>query len=84
MEISRMGYRTREPEEMQPDRSQVWEKIFAALRSEGHGGAHLSNLLSGPQAEAERLVFGLVTLGVPVNEDVIPSRAKGAHLRLVE
>ncbi len=84
MEISRMGYRTREPEEMQPERSQVWEKIFAALRSEGHGAGHLSNLLSVPQAEVERLVFGLVTLGVPVNEDVIPSRAKGAHLRLVE
>jgi Zn-dependent peptidase ImmA (M78 family)/transcriptional regulator with XRE-family HTH domain len=83
IEIQRLGYRTKEPHEGRPESSQVWQKVFALLREEGSGLSDLAAHLLVPQDELVKLVFGLVTVGLPSSSAGGASIAKRPPLRLV-
>jgi Zn-dependent peptidase ImmA (M78 family)/DNA-binding XRE family transcriptional regulator len=85
IEIAQRGYRTREPNGIEREASQLLDKVFKSLHDEGITRAALARVLHMPQAELESLVFGLVLSSVdggrPTDE---PTRARGrAHLKLV-
>lgn len=83
VELSRKGYRTNEPTGIKPETSQVWQKVFAELRREGVGVQSLADRLLLPAEEIVKLVFGLVTIGLPTNEAGVPSK-HGAHLTIIK
>ncbi|PZQ86609.1 MAG: XRE family transcriptional regulator [Leifsonia xyli] len=85
IEISRSGYRTAEPDAMPPETSQVWKKVFSEMRKDGISIADLAAEIAVPENELLKLVFGLVTVGMP-DEPAHSSELKGAraHLRLVK
>jgi Zn-dependent peptidase ImmA (M78 family)/transcriptional regulator with XRE-family HTH domain len=60
IELSKRGYRTTEPEEMQRETSQVLGKVFAALRDEGMSRADVARQLAMHPADLDQLIFGLV------------------------
>lgn len=82
--ISERGYRTSEPNDYQPERSMIWEKIMTSLRTNGSGAAQISSELSLPPEEVEKLVWGLVTIGVTSSDVVRLSPPRRANLRLVD
>ncbi|HEX4737065.1 MAG TPA: XRE family transcriptional regulator [Allosphingosinicella sp.] len=84
IEISQRGYRTKEPNDYPPEKSMVWEKIMASLRSTGDGVHAISRDLSIPTEEVEKLVWGLVTIGLSAVAGPVWSSSKKGHLRLVE
>lgn len=84
VEMSRRGYRKKEPFGTKNETSQVWQKVFADLRKNGHGIEHLANILLIPSAELVKLVFGLVTIGLPSNGAIGRSSSNRPNLRLVK
>jgi len=84
VELSRKGVRTTEPYAVKPETSQVWQKVFAELRKEGHGVQFIADELSLPADEIAKLVFGLVTIGLPSSGQTATQRHSGPHLRLVK
>ncbi|MGB7602559.1 MAG: ImmA/IrrE family metallo-endopeptidase [Candidatus Sulfotelmatobacter sp.] len=84
VELSRKGFRTNEPFAVRPETSQVWQKVFANLRREGHGVQFIANELSLPVEEIVKLVFGLVTIALPDNGPTSTPRPSGHNLRLVK
>lgn len=64
IEIASRGYRTQEPEEAQRETSQVWAKVFTALRNEGISKEDIADELCIAREELEQLVFGLTTIGL--------------------
>jgi predicted alpha/beta-hydrolase family hydrolase len=83
MEISRRGWRTKEPFSARPETSQVWQKVFADLRRDGLGFQGLADKLLVPAEELLKLVFGLVTVGMPVAASGGNGQPRNGHLRLV-
>lgn len=65
IEISRRGWRTTEPFATRNETSQVWQKVFTQLRKSGVGVEALADKLNVPSEELVKLVFGLVTVGLP-------------------
>jgi Zn-dependent peptidase ImmA (M78 family)/DNA-binding XRE family transcriptional regulator len=65
IEMQRRGYLQNEPNEARAETSQVWQKVFAALRDEGFGLESIADDLQFPANEVVKLVFGLVTIGLP-------------------
>lgn len=59
-EMSRRGYRSSEPEPMAREASQIFTKVFQALRTEGVSATHVAHDLSIPTDELGKLIFGLV------------------------
>jgi Zn-dependent peptidase ImmA (M78 family)/DNA-binding XRE family transcriptional regulator len=59
IEISKRGYRKREPEEAPRETSQVLAKVFAALRDENVVKRDIAEQLHIMPEEIEQLVFGL-------------------------
>ncbi|MYC32143.1 MAG: ImmA/IrrE family metallo-endopeptidase [Chloroflexi bacterium] len=59
-EISRHGYRSREPEAIRGETSQVLAKVFASLRDDGITMSHVAKNLRIYPDELNRSVFGLV------------------------
>lgn len=84
VELSRKGFRTTEPYGVKPETSQVWQKVFTDLRKEGRGVQFIADELSLPPDEIVRLVFGLVTIGLPAAGHATGSRRIGPHLRVIE
>ncbi len=84
VELSRKGFRTIEPFAVRPETSQVWQKVFAELRKEGHNVQFIADELSLPADEIAKLVFGLVTIGLPASGHPSTQRHSGPHLRLVK
>jgi Zn-dependent peptidase ImmA (M78 family) len=82
MEISKRGFRTREPNGSSPERSQVLDKVFAALRDEGTTKATVARDLNVSLDEILRLAFGVVTVESGGERTGPPSRER-ADLRLV-
>ncbi len=85
VELSRRGFRSGEPGGMKPETSQVWRKVFAAVRSEGLGVQGLADKLLLPAEEIVKLVFGLVKIGLPSGEarlNATPSR--GDYLTVIK
>lgn len=60
MEISRLGYRKSEPNGAAPERSQLLDKVFVAMRAEGMAKGAIATDLAIPLDELARAVFGLV------------------------
>lgn len=84
VELSSRGYRSGEPGGMKPETSQVWRKVFAALRSEGVGLQGLADKLLVPPDEIVRLVFGLVTIGLPSSDASAASPPRGSRLTVIK
>ncbi|MCG0994849.1 XRE family transcriptional regulator [Acetobacter indonesiensis] len=82
--ISQLGYRTREPNDYAPERSMVWEKVMASLRSTGGGVYQISEELHLPTSEVEKLVWGLTTMALTPNKGPIFQSDKKPVLRLVK
>lgn len=59
IELSKLGYRTSEPEPLPSENSQVLSKILAALRKEGVSRSDIANELSLQVSEIDKLTFGL-------------------------
>jgi Zn-dependent peptidase ImmA (M78 family) len=83
VEISRRHYRKQEPSGAKNETSQVWQKVFAELRKDGRGVQYLADRLLVPSDEVVKLVFGLVTVGLPSMSNGGKKPPNGGHLRLV-
>ena len=83
VEISRRHYRKHEPNGAKNETSQVWQKVFAELRRDGRGIQYLADRLLVPTEELVKLVFGLVTVGLPSIGNGGKKPSNGDHLRLV-
>ena len=57
-ELDKYG-REKEPEGIEPETSQVWEKILTNLWKEGTSLAHIAKILSIPERELSNLLFGI-------------------------
>lgn len=83
-EISQRGWRSQEPFPIKHETSQVWKKVFAFLRDEGIGIESLADELMVPTEEVFRLVFGLVTIGLPNPSATKAVNRSRNHLRVVK
>jgi Zn-dependent peptidase ImmA (M78 family)/DNA-binding XRE family transcriptional regulator len=84
VELSGRGWRASEPFGLKPETSQVWQKVFADLRKDGQGVQYLADRLLLPSNEIAKLVFGLVTVGLPSSGASNGSRQKAGHLVLIK
>lgn len=82
-DISRLGYRTHEPEAIHRETSQVFEKVFAALREDKVSYGDIANDLHVSTHEIEQLVFGLAVIGLPGRSDRKAPMKRRNHLRAV-
>lgn len=82
MDISKRGFRTREPEESSRETSQVLAKVFAALRDESVAKRDIAAQLNITPEEIEQLVFGLAVTGLTGAPR--PRSAKRGQLRVVD
>lgn len=64
IEIAKAGYRTREPQPMRRETSQILSKVFAALREERIGKAEIARALRYHAEELDDFVFHLAMLPV--------------------
>ncbi|MBN9494253.1 XRE family transcriptional regulator [bacterium] len=65
VELSKEGYREYEPNGVPPEQPQVFDKVFAALRSEGVTLADVASELLITPTELRRTIFGLVSVPAP-------------------
>jgi Zn-dependent peptidase ImmA (M78 family)/DNA-binding XRE family transcriptional regulator len=84
VELSSRGWRTSEPFGTKPETSQVWQKVFADLRRNGLGIQYLADKLLLPANEVAKLVFGLVTVGLPSVGPSAGSVPKTGHLVVIK
>ncbi|WP_199154546.1 ImmA/IrrE family metallo-endopeptidase [Chromobacterium sp. ASV23] len=59
IDISKLGYRTSEPDPMPFESSQLLKKVFSNLRSEGIGRAEIAKQMDMHVIELDKLTFGL-------------------------
>lgn len=64
IELGRLGYRSGEPGGIQRESSQVFAKVFSALRAEGLSLAEVAGDLHVKPADLNEAVFGLVVTGL--------------------
>ena len=83
-EISQRGWRSQEPFPIKRETSQVWKKVFSFLREENISVEDLAAELMIPVDEIVRLVFGLVTIGMPSQASTITGKGSTAHLRIIK
>ena len=85
IEISKAGYRKSEPEGARRETSQMLAKVFSALRDEGITKGDIAEQIGIEPGELDRLVFGLVMLGLRggSSSSVSPSR-KRPQLRVIK
>lgn len=85
IQIAQAGYRGKEPESINHEKSLVLEKVFTALRDEGLGKADVARQLTIPPEEINELTFGLMlnALKGGRSADAVP-KASRANLRLVK
>lgn len=89
IELSKLGYRTSEPEPMPHENSQVLQKVLVALRNEGMGRSEIARQLNLHVSEIDKLTFGLtLTNGTGLSSAVNPRQSmpmlKEYGLRLVK
>jgi len=84
VELSSRGYRFNEPFSVKPETSQVWMKVFSELRRDGLGAQGLADRLLLPADEIVKLVFGLVTIGLPAGESTTGTKQRVGHLTVVK
>ncbi|HZL16480.1 MAG TPA: ImmA/IrrE family metallo-endopeptidase [Polyangia bacterium] len=81
IQIAKLGYRKSEPQGIEPERSQVLEKVLQALREEEIGTAEIARELKLSRHDVDELLFGLATVRVEGGGQKTP-RSRD-HLRLV-
>lgn len=74
VQMSKLGYRTREPEALPREESVVWKKVFTELWSEKITKNHIAHEICVPFDEIQNLVFGLS--GHPVSREEARSAAR--------
>jgi len=84
VELSKHGYRTREPNPAQAERSQALAKVLGMLKDEGISRAEIAAALNFPADEIGKLLFGLVPLSpLPGGAVKTERSASREHLRVV-
>jgi len=83
-EISMRGWRTKEPFGIRPETSIVWYKVLSQLRQQGVGLEALAQEIRVPTEELVKLVFGLVTIGMPSNKGDPKGTSRKPHLRVIK
>lgn len=83
IEMAKKGFHHQEPASAQREMSQILAKVFSALRAQGTSKANVAAELHIPTEELERLVFGLVMIGVETGSSGLSSPRRGGHLKLV-
>jgi Zn-dependent peptidase ImmA (M78 family) len=76
IQISRNGYRTKEPNEAPREISQVLPKIFSALHQDGVSRPGVARALCIPQSELECLMFGLAMASIEGGRKGTSSRSR--------
>lgn len=84
MSIQKAGYRTSEPQSAAREKSQIWEKVFTAMRAEGIGRRELAERLCWPVEEIDALVFGLVLSASSARPATVATAPNPPRLRLVK
>lgn len=85
IQLAQAGYRVKEPESINHEKSLVLEKVFSALREEGLGKADVANQLSILPEEINELTFGLMLNALKGGRGTdSPPKASRATLRLVK
>jgi Zn-dependent peptidase ImmA (M78 family) len=84
IELQEAGFRDNEPESAPREKSQVFEKVFQALRQDGIGKKELAAQLQFPVAEIDALVFDLVLSAMPGGGKGSPSPGERPSLHLVK
>jgi len=84
VELSSKGYRTTEPFSVKPETSQVWKKVFSELRGDGLGVQGLADRLLLPAEEIVKLVFGLVTIGLPTAKNTQGTKPQAFQLKVIK
>lgn len=69
IQISQAGYRTQEPLGITRETSQVLEKVFAALRTEGLGKSDIAKDIRLSTHEIDELTYGLLKVGLVPERD---------------
>lgn len=83
VDISQRKYRTTEPYGARVETSQVWQKVFSELRKDRRGIQSLADRLLVPSEELIKLVFGLVTVGLPAKSNIGRTPVPPNRLRLI-
>lgn len=85
IQISEKGYRKKEPEPCLRETSQLLQKVFAALKSEGISRSDIANELCLRNEDLDALIFGLVITGIGGGKksDGTSGGPKRQHLRIV-
>ncbi len=78
IQISERGWRTTEPGDAIPETSRVWEKVLSMLRQEGVTKDQIAQELAIPPSEIDKLVWGLVTMGLSSPGGPVYSSARRA------
>lgn len=65
IQLGKLGYRSSEPGGIERETSQVLDKVFVALRSDGVTRGQIARALSVPVDEITRVTFGLVLTRQP-------------------
>lgn len=83
IELSSRGYRKNEPDEGQREASQIFQKVFAALRNERISKDNIASELCVPVEELDKLVFGLALTGLSGGGNGKAKAGKPPQLRVV-
>jgi Zn-dependent peptidase ImmA (M78 family) len=83
VQISKLGFRKREPNPISRETSLVLQKVFSALRAEGVSRPQIARDLRLHPDDVSALVFGLVVTGLDGGKMEPPSTPPRADLRLV-
>lgn len=84
IEIARKGYRTKEPNGAPREMSQVLAKIFAALREDGVLKEDVADSLQIEVGELDKLVFGLILVGVPGGSTSRSGQRRRPELKIIK
>ena len=85
IQLAQAGYRVKEPESINHEKSLVLEKVFSALREEGLSKVDVANQLSIFPEEINELTFGLMLNALQGGRDSRAApKASRAALRLVK
>jgi len=86
IDIAKKGYRTKEPNPMRQEVSQMLAKVFEVLRGEGVGKSDIANELCLLVEDLNNLTFGLTLSGVSaaVALEGVPTKPTNQGLRLVK
>lgn len=82
IQMSRLGYRSQEPQSMPREQSQLLRLAFELLKKKGIGRAQVASAIDVPLSEIDRLVFGLQMICVS-GDRKRSSSASSPQLRVI-